>query len=324
MIDRPPKIFYFCYRHDRPAGGQKHTYRHVDILNKYGFDAAVFHPGDNYRLSWFANNTKVINADEFRQDFQPEYDFVVLPEDLGEKILRFPGRKIIFNKNVFHGFRAFRGTPPKHDPYVDPSVVAIFAVSEHNRQILACAYPFKPIHRVFLEINTTIFRSVDLSSKRPLIACSMKGADSELAIYHIVKARQSCGLNCGGGFEWVFIENLSESQTADVLGRAVLLLFLSTSEGMGRLPLEALKSGCLLAVYDVAPITEFAPRYACFAPNDICGVVAFVEAVMSSFPNRLTEWGDMVEEGKRSAEAYTPSHQERELISVWNTIARAR
>lgn len=43
----PPhvRIFYFCYSHDRPTGGQKQAYHHVDILNRHP-PSSLFPVGD--------------------------------------------------------------------------------------------------------------------------------------------------------------------------------------------------------------------------------------------------------------------------------------
>jgi hypothetical protein len=55
LIGRKPKIFYRAWSHNRPTGGQKQMYRHVDILNSAGFDAYIFHDNDGFRLTWFEN-----------------------------------------------------------------------------------------------------------------------------------------------------------------------------------------------------------------------------------------------------------------------------
>ena len=43
-----PQIFYLAYSHNRPTGGQKNTYRHVDILNELGYRAFIVHHEKNF------------------------------------------------------------------------------------------------------------------------------------------------------------------------------------------------------------------------------------------------------------------------------------
>src|SRR3954471_22628081 len=91
------RIYYFCYDHNRPTGGQKHTYEHVDILQAAGMEAFAVHREPGLRLTWFENDTPVKPLPEVIADFQSVRDYWVLPEDLGPRITAFPGRKVIFN-----------------------------------------------------------------------------------------------------------------------------------------------------------------------------------------------------------------------------------
>ena len=95
------RIFYYCYSHNEPLGGQKHTYRHVDILNAHGFEAYALHQKAGFRLTWFENRTRVIDEHGFHQIYDPERDYLALPEVLGARILDFPGRKVIFDKGLY-------------------------------------------------------------------------------------------------------------------------------------------------------------------------------------------------------------------------------
>ncbi len=144
-MGKNPTIYYYCYDHNLPSGGQKHTYRHVDILNKNGFDAKVLHTAKNFRLTWFDNTTPVVSYQECVAKMNERRDFLVLPEDLGPRILDFPGRKVIFNKNIFHGFSAFgyemRATyPTMTEVSLPPSPYPITTRSIWNLLTRACRF----------------------------------------------------------------------------------------------------------------------------------------------------------------------------------------
>jgi len=51
------QIFYFCNDHQRPSGGHKLMYRHVDILNDYGLNAHIVHGKRGFVLSWLMHST---------------------------------------------------------------------------------------------------------------------------------------------------------------------------------------------------------------------------------------------------------------------------
>jgi Glycosyl transferases group 1 len=317
------RVFYFCYAHNRPTGGQKHTYRHVDILNKHGFTAFIFHPIDNFRLTWFENDTRVIGYSEFVRTFDPTRDFVVLPEDLGLKINEFEGQKVIFNKNLFYGFRCYPNRAGLRYPYFN-DVVAVFTVSEHNRAQLQFAYPSLHIERVYSEIRPDIFSWRAVTDKKPQIACIGKNPESLMAVYHTMQARAAAGFNNGTKFKWIFLGDKSEIETAAILRESLLFIFLSVTEGMPRMPLEAMSCGCLLATYGHGPLKEVVPATYRFEYGDVVGLTVYIEAVMASFPNNLERWASVLAEGREIAASYSLERQETSVISAWRQIIGRR
>ena len=91
------RIFYRAWSHNRPVGGQKQMYRHVDILNSAGFEAYIFHHEDGFRVSWFDNDTRVVGLTAFKSLYRSG-DVLVLPEDVGQALQSFRGPKVIFNQ----------------------------------------------------------------------------------------------------------------------------------------------------------------------------------------------------------------------------------
>ena len=88
-----PKIFYFCFSDNQPSGGNKEIYKHVHILNRYNYQAFVLPPKKEFKITWFNHQTKIVDLDEFKNLFDKQRDFIVLPEDLGSDILSSPGKK---------------------------------------------------------------------------------------------------------------------------------------------------------------------------------------------------------------------------------------
>ena len=52
-------IYYLCPDTNKPRGGVKVIYEHVDILNGAGFSACVLHQKKGFRCNWFDNLTTV-------------------------------------------------------------------------------------------------------------------------------------------------------------------------------------------------------------------------------------------------------------------------
>ena len=316
-------IFYFCYSHNNPTGGQKHTYRHVDILNEHGFNAWVFHPTEDFRLTWFDNETPVIGLAEFKKRFNPREDFVVVPEDLGLRIMELPGRKVVFNKNLFHGFGCYGQASDVRYPYHSPEVVAALTVSEHNRANLQFAYPHLEVHHVHLQIEPDIYCYRPLVHKKRQIASIAKAPESLLAVYHTIQSRAAAGLNPGKSFNWIFLGNKSEHETAEILRESLLFLFFSVAEGLGRMPLEAMASGCLIAAYGYGPLQETIPARFRFEHSNIIEIVKYIETIMASFPDDLAQWNTYVQEGLQAAATFGQQREEESVLAAWEKILKA-
>jgi hypothetical protein len=314
------KIFYFAYDHQRPTGGQKSVYRHVEILRKHGIEAFILHLTPAYRLTWFPNNAPVVSADEFSRMFDIQRDFVVLPEDLGENILKFPGRKVIINQGVYYGFNAFPRKRPISDPYLDASVVGVLVKSEHNKEYLHFAYPKLKVIRLFNGIDPAKYSHRDLSQKQRVIACPGLKNQMELKqVFHITQARAAQGLNRMNGFRWEFIQDFSEAKTAEVLGESLIFLFLSTMEGFGRMPLEAMMSGCIVCAYNIAPMTEYlsVDNALLAAPGDIVGMIQNVEQAAAWFEQEPGILERLIGNGHATATSFSPALEEQSVLETW-------
>lgn len=319
-----PRIFYFCYDHDRATGGQKHTYQHVDILNRNGYEAFIFHRKEDFRLTWFENQTKVIDVEQVKAIYDADRDYIVLPEDLGTRILNYPGRKVVFNKNLYCGFQVFGEERPTCDPYQDENVVAALTVSEHNTNHLKFAYPHLQVIRVYAGIDQQIFRYNRHADKDRQIACISKSASRGmlLTLYHTLQSRADAGLNRLKEYDWVFIEGQSEQEVAAVLFKSLIFIFTSAEEGLGRMPLEAMLSGCLVAGLESGPLKEYLlPRYR-FEVGNVIDMARYIEEITQSFPENNAEWQRLSIDGRESALAYSLQHQEQSVIAAWEQILR--
>lgn len=311
------KIFYYCYDHNQPTGGEKHSYQHVDVLNDSGFDAYVYHRQPGVRLSWFENDTRVVSGEQFASLYDPDRDVLVFPEDLGAGMLHYPGRRVIFNKNVFHGFKALGlGV----DPVIDPATIGILAVSDHNASWLRFAYPAIPVHRVYAYIRGDLFTSKAFREKKPQIVTVAKSESMLAAIYRMFTARASMSLNGGAAWEWLVLSGKSEREVAACLADSPVLLFLSIEEGLPRLPLEAMSCNCLVGAFRCGPLIEVLAADQGFPYGDIDGMLRWLEGVVGAFPENTEKYDDVLAVQKRNASEFTQSRQRASVCAAWTEI----
>jgi hypothetical protein len=311
-----PLIFYYCHDHNRPTGGEKHSYQHVDVLNRSGHRAYAYHRAAGHRLTWFDNETAVVDGEAFARLYDPRRDYLVFPEDAGGEALRYPGRRVIFNKNLFRGFRAL-GVEGHDDPYRHPATVAIFAVSDHNAEQLRLCYPDQAVHRVFSSIRLDLFNCRGPQDKRPLICSIQKNAPHQLAVYHTFRQRCAAGRNAGAGWSWTLLGNRTEREVAEILRQSSAFVFTSVDEGLPRLPLEAMASGCLLVAYRDGPLAEIAPSYLRCHYGDVAGLTGWLERIVADGVER--HW-EAVEEGRRIAAAFDRQRQTASVCSAWAAV----
>lgn len=233
-----PTMFFHCYLEDRPSGGQKDTYRHVDALNALGYDAFVFHDQSGHRLTWFDHETRVIGRNEFLRIIDPERDYVVLPEDLGDRILQYPGRKkVVFNKSIWTGFSTITSQRTELSPYRHPDVIAALVMSRHNAAHLEYAYPRLPTFIVKPHIDGDLFSPQPLCGRKKRIAYVPKVPKSVAALHHMLAARAMSGEEHLKNLQWFELVDLPEREVAITLQESLLFVFLSAEEGLGRIVL---------------------------------------------------------------------------------------
>ena len=94
----PPTVYLLAPDYDRPSGGVRIMYRHVDILNDAGVRARVLHHRRGFRCTWFANETAVTNSEQ--TGVGPDDTLVVgeLDIDLVVEATR-PVRHVVLNQS---------------------------------------------------------------------------------------------------------------------------------------------------------------------------------------------------------------------------------
>jgi glycosyltransferase involved in cell wall biosynthesis len=316
-------IFYFAYDHQKPTGGQKSAYRHVDALNRNGFSAFVLHSTENFRLGWFQNTTRVAGPAAFRSLYNVNEDWIVLPEDLGPSILTYPGKKIIINQGPYLGFACFGLKAPEQYPYLHPEVRAVFVKSSHSHQYLRFAFPKQTFIRVFNGADPHRLPFVSLEQKKKIIAAPRHKNQLDLMqVYNILMSRSQQGLNALAGYQWMFFDAVSEEEVARILGDTFLFIFLSTIEGFGRLPVEAMLSGCVVAAYSVAPLTEYLTDENALLCDrgDVVAVVSKIEKAVSDFSTNPAALKALTLSAHSSALEFSLEREEKSALAAWKQV----
>ena len=237
-------LYYFCYENKRPTGGNKICYRHVELLNRLGVEAAILHPHSSFRYPQLTHQPPIVGLDTVRLTAD---DVLVLPEDLGPAHLKLAPRlrRIVFNQganNMFKKYSLMDDQPLVHQLR---SVVGCFAVSDQNARYLRFAFPNLQVERLILSLNLDLFDGGDCSQKqREICFITNKNHQDVIQVVNLLRMRGLCK-------SWRFtpIHGMSEQEVAETMRRSALFLSFGHPEGLCLANLEAMASGCKLIGY---------------------------------------------------------------------------
>ena len=317
--EHEPTVYFCAPDYDVPSGGIRVVYRHVDILNAAGIDAAVLHRRSGFRCTWFENATRVVGSGGVR--IGPD-DLVVVSELAIRVLGRLPAgyRFVVFNQNPFLTWQ--RVSYEEVARYAgSPDLAAILTVSGHSQEMLSHAAPDADVRR--------LHNSIDPGTFHP-------GTDRERTIVYMPRGshdavRQVLGILSGrgvlDGWEVIAVDGVSEKQVASRLRSATMFLSFAHSEGFGLPAAEAMASGAyVVGMHGFAGREYFRPEFStAIEPGDVLGMAQAIEWVIdreSTQPGWCSSRGALA--AAYIAEAYSPERERRDVVDTYaDLVARA-
>jgi glycosyltransferase involved in cell wall biosynthesis len=307
-------VYYLCPDHASPSGGVRAIYRHVDLLNGAGIDAAVLHHRRGFACGWFEHSTPVVAAAEVT--LTPR-DVLVVPEIYGPYFDRLPAgpRLVAFNQNAYLTFA--RLAPGQDLSY--RRFEAAMTVSRDSAEYLRFAFPGLDVSVVPNSIDSELFRPDGGLPPRRVATMPRKRAEEADQILRLLGERL-------GGWEVVEIEGRPEAEVAARLRESPIFLALGRQEGFGLPAAEAMASGCFVVGFPGFGGRElFDPQ--CSGPvedGDVLGAaVRLANAIelYESRPSELREAG--MRARRRIVEAWAPEGQRRALLDFFAGVLDA-
>ena len=341
-------IYYRCPDKDYPVGGIRVIYRHVDVLNRNGFEAAVLHHYHPFRCTWFENETRVAHEVRYPDrssslparawrtsrraagrppDIDPlpalelgAGDVLVLPEvmpDVPEGEADVP--KVVFNQGTYLTLAPYPlDVDPRALVYRRPEVRAAIVVSEDGRRYLETLFPKLPVRRVHYGIDPKLF-AFTREKKRQIAYMPRKNPRDVQQV--LVRLRLAGRLD---GWELVEIADRTEAETAAILRESAVFLSSGHPEGFGLPAAEAMAAGCVVVGYHGYGGQEFLTEDYGF-PVPVGDVMAFAETmarVLDEIEHAPDALARRVETASRFVrEHYSPEREERDLVAIWSELA---
>lgn len=310
------RIYFMCPDLDEPRGGVRVIYRHVDVLNAAGFDAAVVHYQPGFQIRWFSHRTCVLHLPV---DLRPR-DILVFPEIDGPAIADAGGtiRKVIFNQNAYYTFQHYPvdqsiGIPP----YMRPEVVATIVVSEDSLGYLRHTFPEAVVHRVHWSIDPQ-FHHPGRPKARQVCYMPRKHPEDSQQVINILRYRRALE-----GFRIVPIHNMPEMEAARIMGESMVFLSFGYPEGCPLPPAEAMASGCVTIGYHGNGGREYMRPDLAFPieAGDIIGFAKAAEHVLVGLRRDPNTYADMTARASRFIHTtYSAENERNDIVSAWRQI----
>jgi hypothetical protein len=313
-------IYVLCPDDNRPSGGVKKLYRHVDVLNQNGREAFLLHQQPEFRCTWFDNATRVAYMPSVQLDAS---DYLVIPEVYGPAIASIQKgiRKVIFNQGCYLTFHGYSLAKKDDVPaYRHPDVVGTLVVSEDSKRYLEQVFPGLRVCRIRYGIDPALFH-YQPDKKRQIAYMPRRNAEDARQVINALNYRGALR-----GLDLVPIDNRSERETADILRASLIFLSFGRAEGFGLPPAEAMACGCIVVGCHGMGGKEFFHTEHCYpvAQGDILAFVQGVEKVIA-LAERQPE--SLAETGRRAAayiaQHYSPEIEEADIVQFWTETLAA-
>jgi len=238
------RLVYASPASDEPSGGVKVFHRHVEVLRAMGYEAAVWHPGDNgFRCSWFQHNAPTLDTPALR----PAADFMVVPEIWATTyvpMLKSQGFKVgIFVQNAYLTVVNLNTANPNgiRDAYAQADLVLSISSdsSRYLEEILGV--PPGKIQQQRYTVDRRLFRPAEKA--RLITYMPRKLADHSARVVSVLRPLLP------SGWEILPLDNIAEREVAFALSKSAIFLAFSEFEGLPVPPVEAALAGNVVIGY---------------------------------------------------------------------------
>jgi hypothetical protein len=304
-----PKIVYECRDIKVPSGGVRRLYRHVEVLVKHGYDAAIAHWTQGFRVPWFESPAPVLYWSEGLR-LSPT-DILVIPEGHADVIAGTAGaeyRRVVI---ALSWSFIYRDLKPGLD-WRDFGITDIIAGSNYVQEFI----------KVAMGMDSSVIASgIDLSLFRPSkkvrqIACMpRKNRDVLHMIVCIFRSR----FPEYADVPFVPIDGMRDVEVSSIMSSSDVFLATGFPEGLARPALEAMASGCIVVGFAGRGSREYmTDGVNCYVREDYDALGAAIDLGRALDALRSGQAAKMRAAARETAERYSLCVEESRLLRFWS------
>lgn len=308
-------VFANTIDEDKPSGGLKQAYRHIDILNQLGIDAYFAHPTPGFRYTWFQNNTRTVHSDSLELTAD---DFIIFGE-LVHEVPRIKGwercGKVIVCQNDYNALTGFK-MDLMNIRCQFREAAAVLCSSENSERNLRFMFPSARVVRFRYSFDREPFGFCG-DKERVVAAMPRKRGNEIAAVTAITQLKW-----VPAGWNLFKLDGASEVNVANTLKRCAVFISLSEREGFGMPPAEAMACGCVVVGYTGYAGNEFMLPGISFpvADGDFIGLSRELLGVFATPFDEIVDMGHKASTYIRST--YSTEAEVDSIKKAWDKITR--
>jgi len=309
-------ILYHCPDIQMKCAGMSRLYRHVAILNKYGFEAAILHAHQGFVLD---DQPHV----PIRYGSIQEGDIVVIPESypgIMYEIKDYPIRRFAIALSWSYLFE----TLPDDKDWRHFNIERTMVVSPFIGKLIQWSMNI-PVHIIAAGLNDALYFQ-ERHVKQRWISYIQRKADLVPFLKRILFARNP---NYIKQIQWIPLENYNEKEYAAIIRQSSIFLNLSTAEGLVSSCLKAMRCGTIVAGFNsiggVDTLSGTGQNQNCILAQtgDYISLSYSLEPLLIDLINgNMNRWKMLVENGLKATQAYTYAAEEKSLVEFWEKYSK--
>jgi glycosyltransferase involved in cell wall biosynthesis len=311
-------IFINPFARTRISGGIKATYHHAELLTELGFNVTVFQPDGP--PTWCAPHLQALVSNQLAPTGD---DILVFPETLNGWLADFaqaptPATKVMFCQNQFYMF-SYAITA---EGYAERRFVKFIVPSEVAKRALENVIGLSNVVMIPYYIDAERFFPRDKIAQIVTVPWKFpfnRGIPAQADLIRRMLALKYPHL---ASVPWQLLEDKSEDEVADIMGRSAVFLSLSYMEACPLSPLEAMASGCVVVGYRGNGGLEYAtPENGLwFSPEELEEVTDAIATVIEGLSRGDPQVLAMRDAGRATAARFTRQETKSALQRVYGAL----
>jgi hypothetical protein len=309
------RILYFTTVYDRPVGGVRTIFRHVEELRGMGFDAYVVSNDTNEPPTWFETTAPILSM---KPTLGIMADDVFVYPEVGASFLeataKLTRRRVVFVQNQDGLFEGIKDYPNWEAAGVEHALYC----SRYVAGIAERMFRFKSSQVVRCVVDRAKFKP---GPKRSRVVTMPRKRQRDLPV--IRQAFEHMWPQYTR-LPWFTLHGVGEDVVASHMSEAAVFLSLSWREGLGLPPLEAMASGALVAGFTGLGGREYASQDngLWVAEDDLFAAADAVGQALRLTLEEPDKAAAMRQAGFATADHYSAEGMRQDLRSFWENFLR--